>query len=255
MMNLNVFKFKGNNVRTVEINSQPYFVGNDVADILGYSRNRKAIQDHVDEEDKCDVPIQDAMGRSQNTSVINESGLYSLILSSKLPTAKEFKHWVTHEVIPSIRKNGAYMTNQKAYDITHNPDALGDLLLQAGEQLKMKDAQISELTPKAQFADQISKSNDTILVRDLAKLLYKNGIAIGQKELFRWMVEKNYLIKQHNGYVPAQRAISLGVFEVRETPVLHRYTQPTISFTTLVTTKGQQYFINKFLSVNRKVEA
>ncbi|WP_338231625.1 phage antirepressor [Companilactobacillus muriivasis] len=251
MNNLKIFNFKGNNIRTVEVNEVPYFVGKDVADVLGYSETN-AMTKRLDDDEFISAKLS---GMNMNSTLINESGLYSAILGSKLPTAKLFKHWVTHEVIPSIRKNGVYMTDKKAYDITHNPDSLADLLLQAGEQLKRKDIQISELTPKAQFADQISKSTDTILVRDLAKLLYKNGIAIGQKELFRWLVEKDYLIRKSNGYTPTQRAVALKVMEVRETPILHQYTQPTISFTTLVTTKGQQYFINKFLSANRKVEA
>lgn len=254
MDNGQMFIFKGSKVRTLKIDDEPYFVGKDVAHILGYSQTAKAIRGHVDNDDKG-VSVLDTPGGKQNTTVINESGLYSLILSSKLPTAKEFKHWVTKDVLPSIRKNGDYMTDQKAYDITHNPDSLADLLLQAGKQLKRKDAQISELKPKAQFADQISKSNDTILVRDLAKLLYKNGIAIGQKELFRWLLEKGYLIRKANGYTPTQKAVELKVMEVRETPVVHRYTQSTVSFTTLVTTKGQQYFINKFIKANSAMEA
>ncbi|GEO63015.1 phage antirepressor KilAC domain-containing protein [Companilactobacillus nantensis] len=251
MNNLRSFSFAGIDIRTSVIDGEPYFVAKDVADVLGYSETN-ALTKRLDDEDFISAKLS---GMNMKSILINESGLYTSIIGSKLPNTKPFKYWITHEVLPSIRKNGVYMTNQKAYDITHNPGALGDLLLQAGEQLKIKDAQISELTPKAQFADQISKSNDTILVRDLAKLLYKNGIAIGQKELFRWLVEKNYLIRKSNGYIPTQRAVALKVMEVRETPILHQYTQPTISFTTLVTTKGQQYFINKFLSANRKVEA
>lgn len=186
---------------------------------------------------------------------ITEPQFYKLAIKANNQTAEKFQDWVTSEVLPSIRKNGAYMTDQKAYDITHNPSSLADLLLQAGQQLKEKDAQILEMTPKAQFADQIAKSNDTILVRDLAKLLYKNGIAIGQKELFRWLVEKDYLIRRNGSYTPTQKSVELGVIETRETVVSHSYTSPEIKFTPLVTTKGQQYFINKFLQVNQKVEA
>lgn len=255
MNNLQEFNFKGNNVRTILLDGEPSFIGIDITKALGYSNGRDALKRHVDDEDKNTVVIPDGTSGNPYKTVINESGLYSLILSSKLPASKAFKRWVTSEVLPSIRKHGAYMTDQKAYEITHNPDSLADLLLQAGEQLKQKDIRISELTPKAQFADQISKSDDTILIRDLAKLLFKNGIAIGQKELFRWLVEKGYLIKQHNGYTPTQKAVNLGVFEVRETPIVHRYTNPTVSFTTLVTTKGQKYFIKKFLDVNQEVQA
>lgn len=251
MNNLQLFNFKGYDIRTVQIDGEPYFVAIDVTRALEI----KNTTDVIKRLDPDEVTRFNLGGLSGTTNMVNEYGLYNLILSSRKSEAKEFKRWVTHEVLPSIRKHGNYMTDQKAYDITHNPDSLADLLMQAGEQLKQKDIRISELTPKAQFADQISKSDDTILIRDLAKLLFKNGIAIGQKELFRWLVEKGYLIKQHNGYTPTQKAVNLGVFEVRETPVIHRYTNPTVSFTTLVTTKGQKYFIKKFLDVNQEVQA
>jgi len=254
MNNLKEFNFKGNNVRTILLDGEPSFIGIDITKALGYSNGRDALKRHVDDEDKNTVVIPDGTSGNPYKTVINESGLYSLILSSKLPASKAFKRWVTSEVLPSIRKHGAYMTDQKAYDITHNKNSLADLLLQAGEQLKWKDAQITEMKPKAEFADQISSSKDTILMRDLAKLLYKNGIAIGQKELFRYMVEQGYLIKRSGGYTPTQRAVELEIIDVYETPVPHKYTSPTISFTPLITTKGQQYFINKFLKANEKVE-
>ena len=114
-----IFNFNGQEVRTVTINNEPYFVGKDVANILGYERPTKAIQDHVDDEDKDAIPIQDSIGRKQNTPIINESGLYSLILSSKLPQAKEFKRWVTTEVLPTIRKHGAYLTDSKIVFINY----------------------------------------------------------------------------------------------------------------------------------------
>lgn len=253
MNNLRLFNFKGYDIRAVEINGEPYFIAKDVAKTLQYSNTANAVNAHVPDKYKGVTDLMTPGGK-QSFVIISEAGLYKLVFNSKMPQAEEFTDWVADEVLPSIRKHGNYMTDQKAYDITHNPDSLADLLMQAGEQLKQKDIRISELTPKAQFADQISKSDDTILIRDLAKLLFKNGIAIGQKELFRWLVEKGYLIKQHNGYTPTQKAVNLGVFEVRETPVIHRYTNPTVSFTTLVTTKGQKYFINKFLKANEKVE-
>jgi len=254
MNNLQLFNFKGYDIRAVEINGEPYFIAKDVAKTLQYSNTANAVNTHVPDKYKGVTDLMTPGGK-QSFVIISEAGLYKLIFQSKMPQAEEFTDWVADEVLPSIRKHGNYMTDQKAYEITHNPDSLADLLLQAGEQLKQKDIRISELTPKAQFADQISKSDDTILIRDLAKLLFKNGIAIGQKELFRWLVEKGYLIKQHNGYTPTQKAVNLGVFEVRETPIVHRYTNPTVSFTTLVTTKGQKYFIKKFLDVNQEVQA
>ena len=155
MNELQKFNFEGNEVRTVTINDQPYFVGNDVATILGYSNYRNAVVNHVDEEDKLRTQIEYA-GQNRNVTVINESGLYSLIIGSKLPSAKKFKRWVTSEVLPSIRKHGAYMTDEKAFDVVHNANGLADLLQQAANQLKAKDIQIAEMKPKALFADSVA---------------------------------------------------------------------------------------------------
>lgn len=132
-----IFNFEQNEVRTVLVNDEPYFIGKDVAKILGYKNTSKTLKDHVDNEDKRRERIVTPSGE-QVATIINESGLYSLILKSKLPNARKFKRWVTSEVLPQIRKHGAYLTDQKAYDITHNPNSLADLLLQAGEQLKRK---------------------------------------------------------------------------------------------------------------------
>ena len=237
-------------LRTIEINNEPWFVGKDVAEALGYERATKAILDHVDADDKDEVPIQDSIGRMQKTPVINESGLYSLIMSSKLPSAKQFKHWVTSEVLPSIRKNGAYLTDKKAYDITHDPNSLADLLLQAGEQLKQKELVIQEMKPKALFADAVSASHTSILIGDLAKLLRQNGVETGQRRLFDWMRNKGYLIKaKGQSYnMPTQRAMEMGLFEVKERTINNPDGSVTISRTTKVTGKGQQYFINKLVT-------
>ena len=171
MEKVQVFKNEEFEVRTVEINGEPWFVGKDVAEELGYAKARNAISTHVSEEDKKDAPIQGDLGGVQQMTIINESGLYSLILGSKLPSAKRFKHWVTSEVLPAIRQNGVYMTDDKAYDITHNPGSLADLLLQAGEQLKQKEIIIQEMKPKALFADAVTTSNTSILIGDLAKII------------------------------------------------------------------------------------
>lgn len=180
--------------------------------------------------------------------IINESGLYSLIMSSKLPSAKQFKHWVTSEVLPSIRKNGAYLTDKKAYDITHDPNSLADLLLQAGEQLKQKELVIQEMKPKALFADAVATSHSSILVGDLAKILRQNGVIIGQHRLFNWLRNTGYLIKSGaSKNMPTQRAMEMGLFEVKESTVTNPDGTVRITRTTKVTGKGQQYFINKFL--------
>ncbi|WP_227987237.1 BRO family protein, partial [Streptococcus pyogenes] len=158
-----IFNFKGQEVRTVTIDDEPYFVGKDVAEILGYAKARNAIASHVDDEDKKDAPIQGTLGGTQTMTIINESGLYSLILSSKLPQAKEFKRWVTSEVLPTIRKHGMYATDE----LLDNPDfAIATLqkLKEEREAKKLLEAQIEADRPKVLFADAVSASHTSILV-------------------------------------------------------------------------------------------
>jgi anti-repressor protein len=250
MDNLQMFNFEGNEVRTLKIDDEPYFVGKDVASILGYSNTRDALNKHVDSEDKNTVAIRDGITRGNpNQVVINESGLYSLILSSKMPNAKRFKHWVTSEVLPAIRKHGAYMTDQKAFDVVNNKNGLADLLQQAADQLKSKDIQIEEMKPKARFADSVTASKSTILIGELAKIIRGNGVDIGANRLFRWMREHGYLInrKGSDWNMPTQKAMDLGLFKIKETAINHSDGTTSISKTTKVTGKGQQYFVNMFL--------
>lgn len=243
-----IFNFEQNEVRTILVNNEPFFVGKDVAEVLGYSNTQKAILNHVDEEDKG-VTKWDTLGGKQNMTIINESGLYSLILKSKLPNAKKFKRWVTSEVLPAIRKHGAYLTDEKAYDITHNPNSLADLLLQAGEQLKQKELVIKELKPKALFAEAVETSKTSILVSELAKILKGNGVDIGQRRLFNWLRTNGYLIKRNGSEwnMPTQKSMNLGLFEIKETTINKPDGHIQISKTSKVTGKGQTYFVNKFL--------
>lgn len=245
-----IFIFEDKQVRTIEIDNEPWFVGKDIATALGYSNSRKALLDHVDQEDKNTVTIRDGITRGNpNQTVINESGLYSLILSSKLPTAKRFKHWVTSEVLPAIRKHGAYLTDAKAEAIVTDKTALADLLQQAADQLKAKDIQIEEMKPKALFADSVSASNSTILIRELAKILKGNGINIGGNRLFQWLRDNGYLVScGSDRNTPTQMAMNLGLFKVKESTIT-RNENMTIVKTTMVTGKGQQYFVNKFLKM------
>lgn len=256
MEKVQVFKNKEFEVRTVEVDGEPLFVGKDVANVLGYSNPRDALSKHVDEDDKLDgVAIRDSIGREQKPVLINESGLYSLILGSKLPSAKRFKHWVTSEVLPAIRNNGVYMTDKKAYDITHNPDSLADLLLKAGEQLKQKDIIIQEMKPKALFADAVTTSNTSILIGDLAKIIKQNGYDIGQKRLFEWMRTNGYLIKSGNSKnMPTQKSMDMKLFEVKESVIQNPDGSIRVTRTTKVSGTGQQYFINKFLDAPVKGE-
>ncbi|SON67231.1 Phage antirepressor protein [Latilactobacillus sakei] len=245
MKDLQLFNFNGDQVRTVLIGGEPYFVGKDVADILGYSETN-AMTKRLDEEDFISTKLS---GMNMKSTIINESGLYAAIIGSKLPKAKKFKRWVTGEVLPSIRKNGAYLTDQKAFDVTHNPNALGDLLLQAGEQLKRKDLQITEMKPKALFADAVAVSHSSILIGELAKIMKQNGVNIGQNRLFEWMRVNGYLISGNRSdkNMPTQKSLELGLFKIKETVINHSDGHTTINKTPKVTGKGQQYFINKFL--------
>ena len=243
-----IFNFHGRTVRTVTVNDTPYFVGKDVAEILGYAKARNALSTHVDSEDALKWGVMDELGRKQETTIINESGLYSLILSSRLPQAKEFKRWVTSEVLPTIRKNGLFATDE----LLDNPDfAIATLqrLKEEREAKKLLEAQIEADKPKVLFADAVSASHTSILVGELAKLISQNGYKIGANRLFSWMRENGYLIKRKGSdwNMPTQRSMDLKLFEIKETNVQHADGHISVNKTPKVTGKGQQYFINKFL--------
>lgn len=238
-------------VRTIEIEGEPWFVGKDVAEVLRYQNPSKALADHVDEEDKLNNETLSSLGQ-RGGWLINESGLYSLVLSSKLPTAKAFKRWITSEVIPSIRKHGAYMTPAKLEDILLNPDTLITL----ATELKKERAAREHLEglrrldkPKVIFADAVCASKRSILVGELAKLLKQNGVEIGQNRLLEWLRQNGFLIsrKGTDYNMPTQRAMEAGLFEIKETAVNHSDGHITVSKTPKVTGKGQQYFVTKFL--------
>lgn len=252
--NLQLFNFENQQVRTLKINGEPCFVGKDVANILGYTHGARDINVHVEDEDRLKSQIRTA-GQMRDQIIINESGLYSLILASKMPNAKKFKRWVTSEILPEIRKHGAYMTDQKAFDVVHNKDGLASLLQQAADQLKQKDIQIEKMKPKALFADSVATSKSTVLVGELAKILRGNGVNIGATRLFKWMRDNGYLIsrKGSDWNMPTQRAMNLGLFKIKETTINHSNGATSISKTPKVTGKGQQYFVNKFLQ-EREIE-
>ena len=245
-----MFDFKGDQVRVVMINSEPYFVGKDVTGVLGYKNANDALNKHIENEDKG-VAFCDTLGGKQKMTVINESGLYSLILSSKLPQAKQFKHWVTSEVLPSIHKYGAYATPQTIESIIDNPD-FGIKLLQSlkSEQDKNKklESQNKSMKPKALFADAVETSNTSILVGQLAKLLKQNGVDIGQNKLFKYLRDNHYLGKRGEYYnMPTQRSMEMGLFEIKERTIQNPDGSVQTVRTTKVTGKGQTYFVNKFL--------
>ena len=231
-------------VRTIEKDGEPWFVGKDVAAALGYKDTVNALKSHVDAEDKGRGWQITTPSGTQEMTIINESGLYSLVLSSKLPTAKKFKRWVTSEVLPEIRKTGGYHIPQSP------EEQMAQGLLAAQKLLAEKDKRIEEMRPKEIFADAVSVSKTDILIGDLAKLIKQNGRDIGQKRLFAWLREKGYLIKRKglDWNMPTQRAMEMKLFRVKETVVTHADGHTTVSKTTKVTGKGQVYFVNKFLA-------
>ena len=232
-------------IRAVERNGEPWFVGKDVARALGYSDQAKAIRIHVDEEDKG-VDEMATPGGKQSVAIINESGLYSLVLSSKLPGAKKFKRWVTSEVLPAIRKNGGYISGQESMS---DSEIMAKALLVAQRTIESKQAVIEEMTPKAVFADAVSASKTSILVGELAKILRQNGVDMGEKRLFQWLRDNGYLIRRngtdHN--MPTQRSVEMGLFAIKETTVCHSDGHTTISKTPKITGKGQVYFLDRFI--------
>lgn len=246
MNQLQTFSFNNQPVRTVQLNNQPYFNLKDVCEVLDIKNHK----DVVSRLNPKGVDTTDTLtnGGMQKMTYINESNLYKTIFQSRKEDAEQFTEWVTSEVLPAIRKNGAYLTDEKAYDITHNPQSLADLLLQAGEQLKQKEIIIQEMKPKALFADAVATADTSILIGDLAKLIKQNGHDIGQKRLFEWLRSHDYLIKGGNSKnMPTQKSMELKLFEVKERTINNPDGSVRITKTTKVTGKGQQYFINKFL--------
>lgn len=252
MHNLKIFKnSEFGEIRIVPINNEPWFIGSEIAKILSYTNPSKAIRDHVDPEEKLTERIVLA-GQGRDVTLINESGLYSLILSSKLPTAKRFKRWVTSEVLPAIRKHGAYLTEQKVEEILTNPDTIIKLATQLKEERearKQAEQLIEAQKPKVIFAEAVSTSKDGILVGMLAKLLHQNGVKIGQNRLFQWLRDKGYLMKRGvDKNMPTQRSKELGLFDVKERVVGNPDGSIRLTRTPVVTGKGQVYFVQKFLS-------
>lgn len=240
-------------VRAVEIDGEAWFVAKDVTDILGYENGSRDVNRHVDEEDRQNYQ-NGTFDSPRGMTVINESGLYSLVLQSKLSKAKAFKHWVTSEVLPTIRKHGAYMTPETIEKVLLNPDTMIKLCTQLKEeQAKRREAerQIEEAKPKVLFADAVSVSSTNILVGDLAKILKQNGIEIGQKRLFEWLRNNGYLSKRQGmeWNMPTQKSMELGLFCIKETVINHADGHTSINKTPKLTGKGQIYFVNKFLAM------
>lgn len=233
-------------IRTVQLDNETFFVGKDVAESLKYNEPHKAITRHVQEEDRTKHPIP-TKGGSQDAWVVNESGLFALIFGSKLDSAKRFKHWVTSEVLPSIRKHGVYAVDE----LLNNPDMAikaFSALKEEREKNKILLTDNQRMKPKEVFADAVSASHTSILIGDLAKLLKQNGINIGQKRLFERLRNEGFLIKSGSSKnMPTQRYMEQGLFEIKEGSYVDGNGCNVTTKTTKVTGKGQVYFINRYL--------
>ena len=229
-------------IRTVTIDNEPWFVGKDVADNLGYQNGSRDINRHVLEEDRRKEMVFDG-NQNKETILINESGLYALIFGSKLESAKRFKHWVTSEVLPSIRKTGGYQKPVQGKEL------LALAVLEAQKTIEEKDAQIEEMKPHAILGQAITTANTSILVGDMAKILRQNGVNIGGQRFFEYLREKGYLIKRKGAdwNLPTQKSMEMGLFEIKESVHIDGNGCNKISRTPKITGKGQNYFVNHFL--------
>ena len=246
MNEIQTFDFDGSGIRTLTIDDEPYFVGKDVAQVLGYKDTTNAMKAHVDLEDSRGWQITTPSG-IQTMKVINESGLYSLILGSKLPEAKRFKRWVTSEVLPSLRRNGMYAMDE----LLDNPDLAINALQKLKEEREARrqlEIQNAQMKPKALFAEAVETSSTSILVGDMAKLLRQNGVEVGQRRLFDWLRTNGWLMKTgESRNMPTQKAMEKGYFEIRERTISNPDGSVRITKTTKVTGKGQVWLTNEFM--------
>lgn len=260
-------------VRTISKDGEPLFVAKDICGLFGDKNSSRSVS-RVDEEDKCPVELTDALGRAQTAIAVNESGLYALLfamqpqkanhdgvsdaypieIQERIDKLKAFKRWITHEVIPTIRKTGGYVNNDQQFINTYLPFADENtkmLFSQTLSTIRRQNAKIEADKPKVIFSDAVSASKTSILVGDLAKLIRQNGVEIGQKRLFAWLRENGYLIRRSGAdyNMPTQRSMEMGLFEIKETAIAHSDGHTTISKTPKITGKGQTYFVNKFNSI------
>ena len=224
-------------VRTMNIGGEPWFVGKDVAGVLGYSNPNDALKKRVDADDKG-VAKCDTLGGAQELTIINESGLYSLVLSSKLPTAKAFKRWITHDVIPSIRKNGGYIVGQEAMTAE---ELMAKALLVAKKTIEEKEAELSRkqvenaiMAPKADYFDELVERNTLTNFRETAKQL-----GVKQKAFINFLMERKFIYRDKRGKLLPYADKNDGLFEVKE--CFNNATQ-WAGTQTLVTPKGRETF-------------
>lgn len=239
---LQVYEYQTQQVRAFIRNGVPCFVAKDVCDVLGINKYRDAVT-RLDDDERGSLLV-DTPGGKQRVAAVTEPGLYKLIMRSRKPEAHEFQRWVTHTVLPQIRRTGGYIPQGETPEQT-----MARAVLIAQKTIQQQKQQLDAQKPKVLFADTVSSAQTDILVGDLAKILRARGVNIGAIRLFAWMREHGYLIKAHTtSYnMPTQRAMELGLFHVKETTITHSDGHTTISRTPKVTGKGQIYFVNKFL--------
>ena len=254
---LKIFNYENNEVRTTVKDGEVWWVLKDVCDVLGLSNSRK-VAERLDDDEKSNVTLSDVRNTSfeipnRGLTLINESGLYKVIFRSDKPEAKKFMHWVTHEVLPSIRKHGAYITSAKMEELMSDPDTWVKLIRTLQQERREKELlqnQIEKDKPKIIFSDAVSASDCHILIGEMAKILKGNGIEIGQNRLFERLRNDGFLIRRkgsdHN--VPTQKSMNLGLFRIIETAITHSDGHVTIAKTAKITGKGQVYFTKYFLA-------
>ena len=244
MSALDAFQYGEHQVRTVVIDGEPWFVAGDLAAILGYSTT--AAMTRTLDEDEKGVHSLHTPGGEQAVTIINEPGMYSAVLRSRVEGAKQFRWWLTHDVLPTIRKTGRYGSDVDM--LAHLPASkLLMLAAEAAERAEALEAKIAADASKVLFADAVAASEDSILVRALANILKQNGTDIGQNRLYALMRDEGYLCKSGESWNrPTQRSMDMGLFEVIERTVQGADGTPTVTLTTKVTGKGQQYFIDRY---------
>lgn len=248
--NIHPFTYNAQPVRVVTIDGEPWFVLADLCKVLDLAKPSRVAMRIAD--DMKGAHLMSTPGGDQEMTIVSEAGMYEVIIRSDKPEAVAFRRWVTSEVLPSIRKHGGYLTNQKIEDILDNPDTIIELATKLKSERAKRAAlekQAAIDTPKARFADAVSASHTSILIGDLAKLLRQNGYEIGQNRLFEMLRRDGYLCAAKGGLwnMPTQKAMDLNLFEVKETTIVHSDGHVSISKTTKVTGKGQVYFVTRFL--------
>ena len=249
---LKIFSYKNNEVRTTIKDGEIWWVLKDVCEILVLSEPHR-VASRLEKDERTQMTVIDNLGRPQSTTLVNEPGLYKVIFRSDKPEAKKFMHWVSHEVLPSIRKHGAYITSAKMEELMNDPDTWVKLIRTLQQERREKELlqnKIDKDKPKVIFCDAVSASDSDILVTEMAKILRGNGIDIGEHRLFKRLRNEGFLIRRKgcDKNIPTQRSMNLGLFKITETAITHSDGHVTIAKTSKITGKCQVYFTKYFLA-------